>query len=291
MDAQLKRIITLIEGYNKTKNRYLSAEIDKFRNLLAGYQRLRLFASNRLTAFLEEFKQKNEEYTKTTIEKFENLLTGYEKVFKEYRKKQENTAEELNILDVLDFTYDELRHSRFLSFLLDPLESHAQGNLFFRVFLEATHLPIEYAQLEYVVKPEVKYNESRIDIEMRSKKGGERGFIIHIENKVGAAPYRDQIERENRDLLRAADAMCIPDERRHGFLLCREKPQDDLLAGTLFKWIGWDKIINCLESFVKGAHAERAKWAAEQYLKCIRDNILREISEEKEVRNAEIERD
>lgn len=40
-----------------------------------------------------------------------------------------------NIFDALRATRDELKHSNFLAWLLDPAESHGQGPLFLKVVL------------------------------------------------------------------------------------------------------------------------------------------------------------
>lgn len=275
MESRLKRVISLIEGYKKAESMYFLSSKNRIENLLTGYKMAKASLFDRFTSFLTEFKNKNDEYTKTMTSRFQILLEDYVKTLKKLRDSQKQSADEINILDVLGFTYDEIRHSKFLAYLFDPLETHAQGSLFFEIFLSEINLPFEYTQVEYRVKPEVQYEESRIDIEIISKRGGAQGFIIHIENKVGAMPYREQIVRENRTLQKKADSMDIPNERRHGFLLSPEKPDEDLLVRTLFKWIGWDIIAKCLENFINAAQAEKAKWAAEQYLECIRKNIIK----------------
>jgi len=115
----------------------------------------------------------------------------------------------------------------------------------------------------------------------------EKGFIIHIENKVGDTPKREQIEREYRDLVKKANAMGMPESRKHGFLLSIKEPEKEIP----FKWIGWDIIAKCLLTFIKEAKAERTRWIAEQYLECIKKNIIKGKTEikEVEVKNEETE--
>lgn len=179
-----------------------------------------------------------------------------------------------------------MRHSKLLAYLFDPLETHAQGNLFFKIFLKEVGLPQEYSEIEYKVKREVAQEESRIDIEIISKKGGENGFIIHIENKVGDPPKKEQIEREYRDLLKKANTMGISENRTYGFLLSIKKPEEKIP----FKWIGWDKIAKCLKIFKEEAQAQNVKFIIKQYLECVEKNIIKErIKREKEEENEEIE--
>lgn len=260
--SALNKIVSLIEGYKRTEGEYFSAFKAKIGRLLNGYKEVSRLTINRLDSLIQGFKDKEKECVEKRLPLFDNLLNGYFETLNRLRESQRSTAEEINILDVLGFTYDELQHSKFLAYLFDPLETHAQENLFFKIFLKELGLPEDYAQIDYKVKTEVTGDESRIDIEISRMKS----FIIHIENKVGDFPKREQIERESEDLLEKANAMGIPKNCRHGYLLSVKNEVN--LDGTQFKWIGWDKIAKCLVTFIKEAKAERARWVAEQYLEC-----------------------
>lgn len=255
---KLNRIVSLIEGYRKVEKQYYTTSIKNIQNILAGYK----------------------DISSATLIKFENLLQGYKDKVEKLREAQQTSADDLNILDVLGFTYDEVKHSKFLAFLLDPIETHAQGNLFFKIFLDELKLPAEYAESKYIVKKEVRGDESIIDIRIRSKVYGDKGFVIDIENKVGAGLGDTQIERESKALEKEAKIRSIPDNRRHGFLLSVKNEEN--LTGTLFNWIGWKQIVNCLNIFINRAQASRAKWTAEQYVKCIEKHIIKETLKIKE---------
>jgi hypothetical protein len=264
------RIGLLLSGFNEVQGRETAFTLNRIVSTIGGYKSAALSTINSFESIIQGFKNKEKEYVKTMRPAFERLLTGYYVTYNNLRKTQCQTAEDINIFDAFNFIPLETQHSKFLIWLFKPLETHAQENLFFKIFLKEVGLPEEYAQIDYKVKPEVKHKESRIDIEIMSKKGGEQGFIIHIENKVGIAPNREQIEKENRDLEKKAKAMRIHENRKHGFLLSVVEFKD-----IPFKWIGWDKIVKCLVTFINEAKADRAKWAAEQYLKCIKKNILK----------------
>jgi hypothetical protein len=163
----------------------------------------------------------------------------------------------------VDGYLSEMHHSRFLAWLLDPSETHAQGTLFFRMFLMRVGLPENYADTEYDVRREQQGEESRIDIAVACRTRGARGFIVYIENKTGARVGPKQIEREARDLLSEARAKEIPRERVHGFLLT---PEPERPRSKLFRRIGWDAVERSLEEFINQAEAPRARFAAEQYL-------------------------
>jgi hypothetical protein len=115
------------------------------------------------------------------------LLDGYNETVESYRQKQEQVADDFNLLEVMRLTGKEIRHSMVLAWLLDHdmrrLGTHAQGNLGFRLFLSEFkdfHLPLAYADCKYWVRREVAGDESIVDIEVAC-----RGrFLIHIENKI-----------------------------------------------------------------------------------------------------------
>jgi len=253
----------LINGFRGIERSYNTESIKTIENILVGYR----------------------DISSVTLIKFKNLLQGYNDKIEKLREAQRITAEDLNILDVLGFTYKEIKHSKFLAFLLDPSETHAQGNLFFKIFLNQLKLPVEYSESKYTVKKEVSGDESRIDIRIKSKEFGEKGFIIDIENKVGAGISNEQLKRESEDLEKEAKIRGIPDSRRHGFLLSVKK-NEEALKETHFDWMSWKQIVNCLEVFIKKqAQAPRAIWAAEQYVKCIEKHIIKEILKIEEEEN------
>src|SRR5579871_2680815 len=47
----------------------------------------------------------------------------------------ESSIGKFNIFDALGITRAEIRHSNFLAFILDPAESHGQGQLFLKALL------------------------------------------------------------------------------------------------------------------------------------------------------------
>lgn len=269
----LNRIVSLVEGYKRTEGEYFSASKAKIDGLLTGYKKVSLSTINRLDSLIQGFKDKEKEYVEKRVPLFQNLLKGYFETLNRLREQQSTTAEEVNIFEVFEFVPLETQHSKFLIWLFDPLETHAQGNLFFKIFLKEVSLAEEYAQIDYKVKPEVKHEESRIDIEIIGIKNDVKKFIIHIEVKVTASPTERQIEKESRDLVKKANAMGIPENCKHGYLLSIKNEVS--LNGTQFKWIGWDMIEKCLVTFIREAKAERARRIAEQYLECIKKNIIK----------------
>ena len=106
-----------------------------------------------------------------------------------------------NIFDALGIARAEIRHSNFLAFLLDPAESHGQGQLFLKAILmdllkktapesrPLSPIDLDGTDLRGVeVNREWKY----IDILIRCQ---EPPFIVVIENKIGAKEGSDQLTR------------------------------------------------------------------------------------------------
>jgi PD-(D/E)XK nuclease superfamily len=113
----------------------------------------------------------------------------------------ESLIGKFNIFDALGIARAEIRHSNFLAFILDPAESHGQGQLFLKAILmdlmkEApTNLrplsPIELDGIDLrgvVVKREWKHTDLLITCK-------EPAFVIVVENKVGAHEHSDQLSR------------------------------------------------------------------------------------------------
>lgn len=106
-----------------------------------------------------------------------------------------------NVFDALGIARREVSHSHFLSFLLDPAESHGAGPLFLDALLKdllrqsPTELrpfsPIELdgAQLRGV---EVKREWRNIDLLIVCK---EPRFVVVIENKIDSVEHSDQLRR------------------------------------------------------------------------------------------------
>ena len=179
------------------------------------------------------------------------LLVGYNETVERYRRQQEEVADDFNLLDVMQLTGKEIRHSMVLAWLLDhdlrKLGTHAQGDLGFRLFLHEFRLPIDYADCKYRVGREVAGDESIVDIEVACRDR----FLIHIENKIWSPEGTDQTDREWSDLQRRAAALNVSAPHVHGLFLT---PHGMKPAKANFQAISWGGVVRVLEAF-----ADRAK--------------------------------
>jgi hypothetical protein len=90
----------------------------------------------------------------------QDLLDAYEAKLTAWRKSEESSASDFNLLETLQIASDEIKHSMMLEWLLDHrierAGTHAQGKLGFSLFLEKTGLNTDYTKADYLVSREVK---------------------------------------------------------------------------------------------------------------------------------------
>lgn len=105
-----------------------------------------------------------------------------------------------NIFDALRISDVEIRHSNFLAFLLDPAESHGQGQLFLKAILmdlfknAPQHFPLSPIDLDGtdLRGVEVRREWNHIDLLITCV---EPRFAVVIENKVWSQEHSDQLSR------------------------------------------------------------------------------------------------
>lgn len=207
-------------------------------------------------------------------DQFRHLLAGYDTAFEEYRRKQELRADDFNLLEVLQATYKEIRHSMVLAWLLDHdlrnLGTHAQGPLGFRLFLRELSLPAGYADCSYRVRREVSGDESIVDVEVAC-----RGrFLIHIENKIRACEGTDQTHREWSDVeRRAAELGLDPLDKAsvHALFL---SPHGTKPASPHFRAVAWGTIVRALELFATIAKPADVRLFASHYARALRRFVV-----------------
>lgn len=113
--------------------------------------------------------------------------------------KLESLIAEFNIFEALGAVRQELRHSDFLAFLLNPSEKHGLGDLFLKRFLmrvlsvaddpPVTPITITLSDLSLAV---VERESQHIDILVHDAASG---LVCVIENKVFSGEHDDQLER------------------------------------------------------------------------------------------------
>jgi len=255
----------LVRGFNSRLQRHdgpSPRRSDLYKNLLEGFSQ----AYNRSAA--QESREAHD-----SLRSFESLTAGFANAIEKWRQREANTAGDFNLLEVLDLTGKEIRHSMILAWLLDHdltrSGTHAQGNLGFRLFLAELGLPSDYANASYWVRREVEREESRVDIEIAS-----RGrFLIHIENKIFSGEGADQTGREWRDAQRRAAELGVPDSAVHALFLTRD---NSTARDPHFRSITWGQVARALDAFVAEAKPPDVKLFCAHYAKALRMFVITE---------------
>jgi len=208
---------------------------------------------------------------------FPPLLEGFDATIEQWKEDQRATADDFNLLEVMQLTKKEIRHSMILAWMLDHdltrLGTHAQGDIGFRLFVTEVGLPADYAAgRPYRVRREVPSDESRMDIEI-----AERGrFLIHIENKIGSGLGHRQLERQWSDLEKRARTMGVPTSSAHLLFLTPDGRKPDDPHGHGFMAVSWRKIAKVLVQFASEARPPDVKLFALHYAKVLKKHVIQD---------------
>lgn len=103
--------------------------------------------------------------------------------------------------EAIGMVSQEIRHSRFLSYLLDPRRPHDLGNTISSAFFDAIGIednPIKSLTSADTIR--VYRERYRIDILVEIRRAGQRNILLAIENKIWAGEGNEQLERYERRL-------------------------------------------------------------------------------------------
>lgn len=139
-----------------------------------------------------------------------------------------------NIFRILKISKAEIRHSNFLAWLLDPLESHNLREVFLKRFLSEISTELELSGIDGI---EVRREWRNIDLLVLTSE-----FAICIENKVESGEHSDQLLRY-KNIVREN----FPDKKLVFVYLTtyRLDPSDDD-----YKSFSYDQIVGILERVI-----------------------------------------
>ena len=102
-----------------------------------------------------------------------------------------------NIFQILRITNNEIRHSNFLSWLLDPNQSHKLGDIFLKRFLREVFSSEKFGEIDQsdvegldLTKVEIQREWKNIDILIKLN-----DVVVCIENKVLSKEHSNQLMR------------------------------------------------------------------------------------------------
>lgn len=116
-------------------------------------------------------------------------------------EKLESIADQFNIFEAIGMRDQEIRHSSFLRFLLDPNESHGLGDIFLKRLLQkvltearSTSLPISLIDLDVWDLEDTTVLREWNSIDVLALNTTNKLAVI-IENKIYSSEHSDQLNR------------------------------------------------------------------------------------------------
>lgn len=190
----------------------------------------------------------------------------------------EDIAQQFNIFEVLDAVRQELRHSSFLAWLLDPNGSHGLGDYFLKRFLWRTAglarerdidtiSPVEVDALD-LADVMVRREWRNIDILISSES---QRFVCAIENKVEGSEHSSQLGRYLDTCRTEFPGYC------HHFVFLTPRGADPSHS----EWVpvGYDAVLDLVERVVKakkGTMGDELGLFLQHYASMLRRHIVGE---------------
>jgi hypothetical protein len=174
---------------------------------------LRISKTDKIESFLDRFRTLRAAQRDERLKKMQAFLSSFRQA---HGQLCEQGHLDFNVFSLLGIGTEEVKHSRFLAWLLDADADHGQGNLFFKAFIRRCGLSIPPSDLgPYRVQTEFPWAESRVDI-MVYQAGK---FLIYLENKILAPEGFAQVAREFQDMLSVGSILRIPQDRQFAIFL------------------------------------------------------------------------
>ena len=120
------------------------------------------------------------------------LLSKIIRLSDKQRQSRSEEAPDFNLFRILGVESDEVHtHSAFLAHLLNPNQTHAQGDLFLKEFLSQIGLKSEMQSRDWTVSTEVLIANGRLDILIQSRS---LKTLIVVENKIETTDHDEQLD-------------------------------------------------------------------------------------------------
>mgnify|MGYP006273818431 CR=1 FL=1 len=180
-----------------------------------------------------------------------------------------------NVFDALGVVRQEIRHSTFLRWLLDPNESHGQGALFLRAVLMDVlrHTPAELRPLSPIDLDgvelrgvDVRTEWNRVDVLITSE---EPAFVVAIENKVDSSEHGDQLSRYHKVVGRH-----FGDRRSLFVYLTREGDEPSHEGWTAYSYRRVHDVLVRVMRMNEGAIGDDVRVFLEHYVSLLRGRFM-----------------
>jgi len=202
-----------------------------------------------------------------------DLKTHYDSLLKdESFDKLDLGLKNPNIFDVLKISRNEIRHSNFLSWLLDPNQTHKLGDIFLKRFLREVfssdkfkgvdQVDVEGLDLSNVV---IEREWRNIDVLIKLQ-----GIVVCIENKVLSKEHSNQLKRY-REIV---DSHFPNDEKTFVFLTPDGDESDNETEN--YEPISYEFIVETLERIIS-VYGESVNPQVKNYIKDYTKTIKRDL--------------
>lgn len=197
-----------------------------------------------------------------------------------------------NIFEILKISSAEIRHSNFLSWLLDPKAGHGLGPLFLQKILRKIFSDDKSAKYDEFYIDEINFNKVEIHREWKHFSSGKRNsldilikhpdFIVGIENKIWTTDAVLQL-KEYKSMIEE----CFPDHQGkcvYVYLTPEGLPPSDEEMALDYIFLSYRTITDYLKNMVQIYDAGISS-PVKQYINDYITILLREIMEEEELSN------
>ena len=203
----------------------------------------------------------------------EELKSHYDKLLKdEDFDKLDLGLKNPNIFQILRITKNEIRHSNFLSWLLNPNESHKLGDIFLKRFLREVFSSDKFLEIDQVdvegmdlTKVEIQREWKNIDILIILE-----NVVVCIENKVLSKEHSNQLNR-----YKGITESHYPNHNQTFVFLTPEGDSSESESET-YEPISYEFIVNSLERIIS-VYGESLNEQVKNYIKDYITIIKREL--------------
>ena len=203
----------------------------------------------------------------------EELKSHYDKLLKdEDFDKLDLGLKNPNIFQILRISKNEIRHSNFLSWLLDPNESHKLGDIFLKRFLRKVFSSDKFGNIDQVdvegmdlTKVEIQREWKNIDILIVLE-----NVVVCIENKVLSKEHSNQLMKY-REIIESN----YPNHKQTFVFLTPEGDTSESESQT-YEPISYEFIVNSLERIIS-VYGESLNQQVKNYIKDYITIIKREL--------------
>ena len=166
-----------------------------------------------------------------------------------------------NLFEILRIPRNEIRHSNFLSWLLDPKGSHGLGDIFLTRFVRKIFYSdkvmevdqIEVSNLDFS-NAEVKREWQKIDVLIAFD-----DVVVCVENKVGSREHSNQLSRYKTIVEQEYP------NRRHAFVYLTPEGDESEEESEIYVELSWGEIVDILDRIVS-VYSESIVGAVRTYM-------------------------